>query len=114
MKNLTSIQYDDTQVVEMPFEREEATQPMARITMDELTGSGPTLARSYSRDLEVRPDLDHKPTLDMAPLPSPHALTQRIAPPSDGVPVRIWPERARRLTRPFGSRGRGPALKVGS
>lgn len=103
MHNPTRIEYDDTQVIDMT-RWEDATQPMATIPMEELIATPPQgvrIARSYSRDLEIRPDLDRTPTADMP---------RTIAPHSDGVPVRVWPERARRLTLPMGSRGCGPHL----
>jgi hypothetical protein len=114
MQHPINIEFEDTEVVELPIglgvsHDEEVTQPMAIIPMAELQATPPEgvrIARSYSRDLEVRPEiaLGRAPTIK---------VPQTIAPPSNGIPVRVWPERARRLTQPFGSRGRGPSLKVG-
>lgn len=109
---------EDTQVCELPFGVEhddEVTQPIALIPMDEMIASGPALARSYSRDLEVRPDISRADTVEMKPCP--RAETQPLPVDLDdeeeAVPDFVRPERARRLTQPFGSRGAGPTIKVG-
>lgn len=106
----SQLAFDDTLVQDMPLEScswdHDTTQPIPKMTMDELASSGPTVSRSYSRDLEVRPDIT-----------TPRTRTRtRIASESDGVPLVVKPERAaraRRDTLPFGSRGAGPAVKVG-
>lgn len=92
---------EDTEVHELPFDVEGPTQPMIAVTMAELQATPPQGTRVRSRDLEA-------PVIDL--LPRTRTRSRDI---SDGVPLYVPGERARKITKPLGSRGNPRVLVRG-